>query len=100
MYIHLFSVCGFASEVAAEWPSINKEVARDDTDILLLGEDIEASGLTGTRSTHESRQCPGLDITVNLVEESTSSTGDGDSVIDAFPGESPLVSKGSLLPGL
>ena len=54
--------------------------------MLPLGEDIEESGLAGTRSAHEGRRCTGLDMTVKLVEKPTGSTRNGDSVIDAFPG--------------
>ena len=63
--------------------------------MLPLGEDIEESGLAGTKSTHEGRRCTGLDMTVNLAEKLTGSTRDGDSVIDAFLGESLAVRKGS-----
>ena len=48
------------SESIAEWPSVDKDVARSDTDMLPLGDDIEASGLAGTRSTHEGVSVPGL----------------------------------------
>ena len=71
------------------------DVSRSDADMLPLGEDIEESGLAGTRSAHEGRRCTGLDMTVKLVEKPTGSTRDGDSVIDAFPGESLAVGKGS-----
>ena len=63
--------------------------------MLPLGEDVEASGLAGTRGSHEGRECTGIDMTVNLVEKPTGSTRDGDSVIDGFPGESLAVGKGS-----
>ena len=63
--------------------------------MLPLGENIEASGLAGTRSTHEGRKCAGLDMTVKLAEKPTGSARDGDSIIDGFPGESLGVSKGS-----
>ena len=63
--------------------------------MLPLGEDIEASGLAGKRSTHEGRKCTGLDMTVKLVERPMGSTRGGDSVTDALPGESLAVSKGS-----
>ena len=63
--------------------------------MLPLGEDIEASGLAGTRSAHEGRKCTGFYMTVNLVEKPTGSTRDGNSVIDAFPGEILAVGKGS-----
>ena len=97
MYIHLFSIGSSTSEVATQGSSINKEIAGDDTDVLSLSEDIETSGLPGARGTHESRHRTGFDIPENLVEEPERSTGDGDSVIDAFPSKGLVVSKGSLL---
>ena len=95
MCTRLFSVGSSTSESTAEWHSVDKDVARSDTDMLPLGEDIGASGLAGTRSAHEGRKCTGLDMTVNLVKKPTGFTRDGDSVIDAFPGESLAVRKGS-----
>ena len=95
VYIHLLGVGGVTSEVATERSSIDKEITRHDTGILPLSKNIEAHGLFGAISTHESRHCTGLDI--HLVEESKSSTRDWDSVIDTFPGESLVVSEGSLL---
>ena len=83
------------SEFIAEGPSVDKDVARSDTDMLPLGEDIGASGLAGTRSAHEGRKCAGLHMTVNLVKKPMGSTRDGNSVIDVFPDESLAVGKGS-----
>ena len=37
--------------------------------MLPLGEDIEASGLAGTRRAHEGRKCTGIDMTVKLAEK-------------------------------
>ena len=89
------SVGSSTSEFIVEWPSVDKDVARSGTDILPLGEDIEASGLAGTRSAHEGRECTGFDMVVKFVEKPTGSTKDGGSVIDAFSGESLAVGKGS-----
>ena len=71
------SVGSSTSEFIVEWPSVDKDVARSDTDMLPLGEDIEARGLAGTKSAHERRKCTGLYMTVNLVEKPTGSTRDG-----------------------
>jgi hypothetical protein len=100
VYIHLFSVGSPTREVAPEWLSTYEEIARNDTDVLPLSEDVEAGGLSGTRSTHESGHRAGLDVTRNLVEESKRSTGNGDSVIDAFPSEGLAVFEGGFLFGL
>jgi len=100
VYIHLFGVGSATSEVAAEGPSVDEKITGDDTDILPLGEDIEASGLSCTGSTHEGGHGTGLDVAVDIVEESERSTGDGDSVIDTFPSEGLVVSEGKLLSGL
>ena len=100
VYIHLFGVGGSTSEIATEGSSINEKIASNDTDILPLSKDVEASGLPGARSTHESGHRTGLDITVNVVKESKISTRDGDGVIDMFPGESFVVIEGRLLLGL
>ena len=95
VYLRPFSVGSSTSEFIAEWSSVDKDVARSDTDMLPLGGDIEASGLVGTRSAHEGRKCTGLNMTVNPMDKPTGSARDGDSIIDAFPGESLAVSKGS-----
>ena len=100
VYVHLFSVGGSTGEVASEWLSIDKEITRDDTDILPLSEDVEASGLSGTRSTHEGGHRTRLDVTINFVEESASSARNGDGVIDAFPSEGLVVFEGRFLFGL
>ena len=100
MYIHLFSVGGPTSEVATEGPSIDEKITRDDTDVLPLGKDVETSGLSGTRGTHESGHGTGLDVAVDIVKESEGSTWDGDGVIDALPSEGLVVSEGRLLLGL
>ena len=100
VHVHLFSVGGSTSEVASERLSTDEEITRNNTDVLPLSEDVQASGLSGTGSTHESGHRAGFDITINIVKESTSSTGNRDSVIDAFPGESLVAFKGRSLFGL
>ena len=100
MYIHLLGVGGSTSEVAAEGPSIDEKITRDYTDIFPLGEDVETSGLSGTRSTHEGGHGTRLDVAVDVVEESEGCTRDGDSVIDALPSEGLVVSEGRFLLGL
>ena len=100
VYIHLLGVGGSTSEVASERLSTDEEIASNNTDILPLSEDVEASGLSGTRSTHESGHRTGFDATINIVKESTSSAGNGDGVIDAFPGEGLAVIEGGFFLGL
>ena len=73
VYIRPFSVGSCTSEFIAEWTSVDKNVARSDTYMLPLGEDIEASGLAGTKSAHEGRKHTGLDMTISLVEKPTRS---------------------------
>ena len=97
MYVHLLSVSGSPGKVSAERPSIDKEITRHDANVLPLGKDIQTSGLPGTRSTHEGRQCPGPDVAVNFVQKSSSSTRDGNDIIYAFPSEGPAVGEGSFL---
>ena len=94
MCTRLFSVGSSTSESTAEWPSVDMDVVRSDTDMLPLGEDTEVSGLAGIKSAHEGRKYTGLDMTIKLVEKPTGSRGTG-TVIDAFPGERLAVGKGS-----
>ena len=100
MDIHLLGVGGSTSKVAAEGPSVDEKITGDDTDILPLGEDVETSGLSSTGGTHEGSHSAGLDVAVDIVEESEGCTRDGDGVIDALPSEGLVVSEGRLLLGL
>ena len=97
--IHLLGVGGSTGKVAAEGPSIDEKITGDDTDILPLGEDVETSGLSSTRGTHEGSHSAGLDVAVDIVEESEGCTRDGDGVIDVLPSEGLVVSEGRLLFG-
>ena len=100
MDIHLLSVGGSRSKVAAEGPSIDEKITGDDTNILPLGEDVETSGLSSTRGTHEGSHSAGFDVAVDIVEESEGCTrSDGDGVIDALPSAGLVVSEGRLLFG-
>ena len=96
MHIHLLSVSGSTCEIATKRPPIDEEIASDDTDILPLSKNIEASGLPSTRSTHESRHRPRPDVAVNLMEESKICTRDGDNIIDALPSKSLAVGERDL----
>ena len=60
VYIRPFSVGSSTSEFIAEWPSVDKDVARSDTNMLPLGEDIEESGLAGTKVPKRGVSVPGL----------------------------------------
>ena len=94
MYIRPFSAGSSTSEFIADRPSVDKDVARSDTDMLPLGEDIEASGLAGTRGAHEGRKRTGLDMTASLVEKPTRSQV---KVLRSAKGRSLLLSLEPLL---
>ena len=93
MDVHLFCVGGSSCEVAAERSSVDEQVTRNDTDVLPLGKHVETGGLSGARRTHEGSHGSRFDISVDLVKESESPAGDGDGVIDVFPGEGLVISE-------
>jgi hypothetical protein len=65
------TICSISSERRAERFPIHKQVTTDHTDVLPLSEDIKRGSFSGTARAHQSGQSPGLDVSVNVVQETT-----------------------------
>jgi hypothetical protein len=70
--------------------AVDLDVATDDTGCLSRGENIQKRRLTGTRRTHKSGQGSGLDITKDVLQELTLTSGNRDGVAQVFPCERSL----------
>ncbi len=67
--------------------ALDQTLSFDDTDGLAVGQNIEQSRLTGTRTAHERSHGSRLDISENLVQQFAVTTLNGDSVLQVRPGE-------------
>ena len=84
---YLLDVSGSSLEVDAGLSSVDKSRSADDSDRLPAGEHVEEGRLSGSRGTHESGERSGLAVTVDVVEELSVTSGNGDGVGESLPGE-------------
>ncbi|GKT65725.1 hypothetical protein ColTof4_03509 [Colletotrichum tofieldiae] len=85
--IELLSVRGATLELLSGLDAVDEDVAVNNTDVLARREHVEKSGLACTGSTHQGCKLAGLDVSKDVVEETTGSTGNGDIVVEVLPGQ-------------
>ena len=91
------TICSITSERRTKRLPIHEQVTSDHTNVLPLGEDIESSCFPGTARAHQRGQSPRLDVSINIVQQTTSATRYRNHVVDLLPCEGLTIRKRPLL---
>ena len=91
------TICSITSKRRTKWLPIHEQVTSNHTNVLPLGEDVESSRFPGTARAHQRGQSPRLDVSINIVQQTTSATRYRNHVVDLLPCESLTIRERLLL---
>ncbi|GKT49565.1 uncharacterized protein ColSpa_09746 [Colletotrichum spaethianum] len=87
MKIELLGVRGASLELLSGLDAVNEDITVDNTNVLAGRKHVEKGGLACTGSAHQCCELAGLDVSKDVVEETTGSTRNGDIVVEVLPGQ-------------
>ena len=91
VHVHLLGETGGTLERLRQRPSVDEEVASDDAKGDPLRQDVEQRRLARAGSAHERRQASRTNVALDVLQQLSLATLDGNDVVDVAPGEDGLV---------